>query len=326
MVRQRELVWERDLRTLYSPQEIQAILRRERGRADRGKREFSMVVMELEEGGKRLLDRLTRMLLSRARSTDEIGWFSSERPCVVLPDTGTQGACCFAESVCELARQNTLRIVCNIYTYPSGKVHPDDTAGSERKPLRQGLGDREESEHFGRMPTEMDPEDKPKVTYGRQQAEDCERVDADSQQAAIRTHSLDPLLIAPLPAWKRVLDVIGGTVGLVVSAPIVAIAAALIKLTSPGPAMFQQQRAGLGGKPFSIYKLRTMVADAEQQQAGLRGCSEQDGPAFKMTSDPRVTAIGRCLRVMSLDELPQFWNVLKGNMSLVGPRPLPLAE
>jgi lipopolysaccharide/colanic/teichoic acid biosynthesis glycosyltransferase len=326
MVRQRELVWERDLRTLYSPQEIQAILRRERGRADRGKREFSMVVVELEEGGKRLLDRLTRMLLSRARCTDEIGWFSSERPCVVLPDTGTPGACCFAESICELARQNTLRIVCNIYTYPNGKVHPEDTAGGERDPLRQGLADRGEPERLRRMPNEIAPQEAPAVGYANQRSEDSERIDAESRQQATRTHSLDPLFIAPLPTWKRVLDVIGATVGLVVSAPIVAAAVALIKLTSRGPAMFLQQRAGLGGRPFSIYKLRTMVADAEQQQAGLRGCSEQDGPAFKMTSDPRVTAVGRCLRVMSLDELPQFWNVLKGNMSLVGPRPLPLAE
>jgi lipopolysaccharide/colanic/teichoic acid biosynthesis glycosyltransferase len=115
-------------------------------------------------------------------------------------------------------------------------------------------------------------------------------------------------------------------VGLLVSAPIVGLSALLIKMTSRGPVIFRQMRTGLGGRPFWIFKLRTMALNAEEEQSELRQCSEQDGPAFKMTSDPRVTAVGRFLRVMSLDELPQFWNVLKGEMTLVGPRPLPVAE
>jgi lipopolysaccharide/colanic/teichoic acid biosynthesis glycosyltransferase len=103
-------------------------------------------------------------------------------------------------------------------------------------------------------------------------------------------------------------------------------AAIAIKLSSHGPILFAQRRAGLGGQPFTIYKFRTMVVDAEQRKASLKGLNEQDGPAFKMKHDPRITRIGRLLRTTSLDELPQLWNVLKGDMSLVGPRPLPCDE
>jgi lipopolysaccharide/colanic/teichoic acid biosynthesis glycosyltransferase len=87
-----------------------------------------------------------------------------------------------------------------------------------------------------------------------------------------------------------------------------------------------QRRAGLGGRPFRLCKFRTMGVDAEAKKQALRSISEQDGPAFKLTNDPRVTKIGKLLRKTSLDELPQFWNVLMGDMSLVGPRPLPIDE
>lgn len=128
------------------------------------------------------------------------------------------------------------------------------------------------------------------------------------------------------PAWKRALDICGATVGLTLSAPLIAVAAAAIKATSKGPVFFRQEREGLGGRRFVIYKLRTMCADAEQLQDELRAQNGQDGPAFKLRNDPRTTRVGRVLRWTSLDELPQFINVLKGDMSLVGPRPLPTGE
>ncbi|MEI6874942.1 MAG: sugar transferase [Spirochaetota bacterium] len=108
--------------------------------------------------------------------------------------------------------------------------------------------------------------------------------------------------------------------------PVMVISAAMIRLSTRGPIIFTQRRAGWRGREFTIYKFRTMTTDAEQRKSSLRQFSEQDGPAFKMTNDPRVTCIGRFLRATSLDELPQFWNVLIGNMSLVGPRPLPVEE
>jgi lipopolysaccharide/colanic/teichoic acid biosynthesis glycosyltransferase len=145
-------------------------------------------------------------------------------------------------------------------------------------------------------------------------------------EALPQVRPMEALFTQPLPCWKRCLDIVGATVGLVLAAPILLIAAALIKLSSPGPALFTQRRAGLGGKPFTLYKLRTMYVDAEARKAAMRQYSEQDGPAFKMTNDPRTTRLGRFLRSTSLDEIPQLLNVLRGDMSLVGPRPLPCDE
>jgi len=106
---------------------------------------------------------------------------------------------------------------------------------------------------------------------------------------------------------------------------VIALAAAVIKRDG-GPAFFLQSREGRDGVPFTIYKLRTMVVNAESQQADLRDKSERDGPAFKMRNDPRVTRFGQMLRSTCVDELPQLWNVLRGDMSIVGPRPLPVSE
>jgi len=137
---------------------------------------------------------------------------------------------------------------------------------------------------------------------------------------------VEVLLMHRLPWWKRAIDMTGAGIGLIMLAPIMAVVALAIKGTSRGPVIFKQRRAGLGGQPFYIYKFRTMIADAEAQKAALRKHSEQDGPAFKLTNDPRITKIGKLLRETSLDELPQLFNVLLGDMSLVGPRPLPMDE
>ena len=137
---------------------------------------------------------------------------------------------------------------------------------------------------------------------------------------------VETLLLRRLPWWKRSIDVAGAAFGLVALAPVMIFSAILIKGTSRGPVIFKQRRAGLGGQPFWIYKFRTMTTDAEARKAALRQFSEQDGPAFKLSDDPRVTSVGRVLRETSLDELPQLWNVLIGDMSLVGPRPLPMDE
>jgi exopolysaccharide biosynthesis polyprenyl glycosylphosphotransferase len=126
-----------------------------------------------------------------------------------------------------------------------------------------------------------------------------------------------------LKAW---IDRIGSTILLVLTSPILLVAALSVRLTSRGPAFFRQQRAGRRGRPFTIYKLRTMTAGAEQALAEAQELAGESGPFFKYDKDPRVTRVGRWLRRYSLDELPQLWNVVKGDMSLVGPRPLPLHE
>lgn len=125
---------------------------------------------------------------------------------------------------------------------------------------------------------------------------------------------------------KRVLDFSLSLVLLVVFSPLFALSAFLIKVTSPGPVFFIQERVGLNKRRFRLCKFRTMVMDAEKKQAELEHLNEVRGPAFKIKDDPRITKIGKFLRKTSLDELPQLLNVLRGDMSLVGPRPLPVRD
>jgi exopolysaccharide biosynthesis polyprenyl glycosylphosphotransferase len=134
---------------------------------------------------------------------------------------------------------------------------------------------------------------------------------------------IEPAMLMPWQLLcKRIIDVVGATVGLILMAPILVIASVVIKLDSPGPVLFRQQRVGRAGELFTFYKLRTMVADAESRRARLESRNQRSaGPLFKLAADPRVTRVGRLLRATSIDELPQLWNVLRGSMSLVGPRP-----
>lgn len=122
-------------------------------------------------------------------------------------------------------------------------------------------------------------------------------------------------------ALKRAIDLVGASAGMVMLAPVFAATYAAVKATSKGPALFVQDRVGVGGRPFKFYKFRTMVEDAEERKAELAHLNVIVGPAFKVTADPRVTSVGGFLRKYSLDELPQLFNVLVGDMSLVGPRP-----
>ena len=137
---------------------------------------------------------------------------------------------------------------------------------------------------------------------------------------------LDGILEFPTPLWKRILDLSLAATGLILLTPLLLLVAGAVKVLSRGPVLYSQRRAGLAGKPFQIWKFRTMVVDADQHRAALKPLSQQDGPAFKIADDPRITSVGRWLRRLSIDELPQLLNVLKGEMSLVGPRPLPCDE
>jgi exopolysaccharide biosynthesis polyprenyl glycosylphosphotransferase len=125
---------------------------------------------------------------------------------------------------------------------------------------------------------------------------------------------------------KRTLDVVAAAVALILLAPVLVLIAILISLDSRGPVLYAAPRAGRKGRPFRCYKFRTMVRNADALKDGLRERNQRQGPIFKITDDPRITRVGRRLRRYSLDELPQFWNVLTGEMSLVGPRPHPLDD
>jgi exopolysaccharide biosynthesis polyprenyl glycosylphosphotransferase len=171
----------------------------------------------------------------------------------------------------------------------------------------------------------------------------CERAGVEAKylsdvfQLSLARPRFEPDETAPVVALKVVqdgyrlvvkgcIDIIGAVAGLAFFGPLMLAIAAAIRLTSPGAALFVQERYGLHKRRFRMYKFRTMVADAERLQAELESCNEAQGPVFKIRNDPRITAIGRFLRKTSLDEFPQFLNALKGEMSLVGPRPLPLRD
>jgi exopolysaccharide biosynthesis polyprenyl glycosylphosphotransferase len=126
-------------------------------------------------------------------------------------------------------------------------------------------------------------------------------------------------------ALKRALDVALSVMVLGLAMPVIGVAALAIKLTSPGSVLFKQRRIGLNGRIFTLYKFRTMIEDAHERREEVAHLNEMNGPVFKVRDDPRVTPVGRWLRRFSLDEIPQLWNVLKGDMSLVGPRP-PIPE
>ncbi|HEY0794559.1 MAG TPA: sugar transferase [Acidisarcina sp.] len=158
----------------------------------------------------------------------------------------------------------------------------------------------------------------------------CEASLFDSGAKSLQSHQL---ITVPGPkrgelssAGKRVVDIVFSACALIATLPVLIVIAIAIKLTSPGPIIFSQERLGAGKRRFRIYKFRTMVTNAEALMPTLEHLNQTQGPTFKVDRDPRVTRVGAFLRRKSLDELPQLFNVLIGDMSLVGPRPLPLRD
>ena len=305
--------WPRGLHALCTTPQMRVVLHRACLRADRTDAPLCAVTFHVNPGTARRLRRLGRLLLNRARVTDEIGWMSDRWLCAVLPETGEYGAYCFADAVRAIATGRGLDVSYDVYSHTPGDTGPHDPGSSESGRKRESIA----------APSE----------YRASVAVATQHRHTPTTASDFLTRGLDKaafpmrwLIKAPMPWWKRMTDVAGACIGLVVAAPIMVVAAAAIKLASPGAVIFQQLRAGLQGSRFTILKFRTMVPHAEHLKPELRALSEQDGPAFKIAADPRVTLVGRFLRVTSLDELPQFWNVLKGTMSLVGPRPLPVDE
>jgi len=289
------------IKNLHSRRNIDAILHRECARSERNGHEFCLVVVGMSDNSApRQLHRLGRSLCRRARATDEIGWFDARRLCVVLPDTTEEGAISFVRDYTEASNHRGLSPVCNVLCY-RGQTHSD----SERMTAGQvARGIEEAGRDIAAKPTER----------------------KTSAVSLVSSRDVSNLLVRPLPWSKRLVDVLVGSTVLLLAMPVMVVVAIAIKLSDRGPVLFSQRRAGLGGKPFTIYKFRTMITDAEAKKAQLRHQSEQDGPAFKIKHDPRITRVGRLLRETSLDELPQLFNVLRGDMSLVGPRPLPVEE
>lgn len=296
---------------------LRRAMERERVRADRSGRDLSLVFFRVKglspmtRPSRRVLDVLTQ----RARITDEVGILGRRRAYALLPDTSEAGATRFAAAICQRLGELRTPVTFKTHTYrPTGSDDNSNGGGD-----RRGLDDVRASD---RIVVVRDPQATASASRaGEPDSWDVE-VAAKPQACAVA----GGLFERPTPLWKRLIDIAGAGTVLLAASPVMLIIAAAIKLDSPGPVIFKQKRAGLGGRPFTMLKFRTMCNDAEALKRELLNLNEVDGPAFKLKDDPRITRLGYFLRRMSLDELPQLFNVLRGDMTLVGPRPLPCHE
>lgn len=313
----------RHVRELYHPDQMAAVLRRERARSDRQQCGFSLVLFRLESAPfrERSLLRLAAVLLKLIRETDELGRYDHYTLCAVLPDTDPTGAAMLVSRLQRVASARAEQVSCTIYTYPDPPQDGRPFIADEAKavqPVRPSVRSADEEDDDNDSPTGGDSSDDSKSGVA---------VGVTGEAGSVPTVAMSALFAEPLPIWKRVIDIALAGSAILATAPLMIAAAIAVKWSSPmGPVIFRQTRTGLGGVPFTIYKFRTMIVDAERKQAALRALSEQDGPAFKLKDDPRIFTAGKWLRKLSIDELPQLFNVLLGDMTLVGPRPLPVHE
>jgi lipopolysaccharide/colanic/teichoic acid biosynthesis glycosyltransferase len=319
---------------IHSPEEFRLILERERARADRSGDKFSLVVFDFGNtnngnGPSLAVEHLTRILYKRVRLTDTVGWFDETSIGTVLPGTMGEGAWKFADDVRKKAVAIASQFSYRVYTYPmegavnkgssSDRVLPGEVPRQQNQLFLQGFLLRNSavgSPHASAMPLKS--------------------------AVPIRTvskpvESAESLLIKRMSLRKRAIDILGSILALVLFSPIMLAIAAAIKLTSSGPVIFRQERFGLLGKKFEFLKFRSMYVNNNpdihkkyvekliKKEIKNDGNGE-GGDVYKIKDDPRITPLGRLLRKTSLDELPQFINVLKGEMSLVGPRPPLLYE
>ena len=302
---------------LHTRETLLRLLEHERARCDRNGRGFALVVFDLARlpGNGAAHRRLAGVLTTRLRRTDACGCLDLERVAVILPDTELDPAWRVASDVRRATLDSLPGLACAVYAYPSAWWSEDDHHGdAPRTDTHVGWGNGNGNPH-------RPPLDQPTTVPAPPRP-------APNQPAA-RTalpERLEALLSEPIPAWKRSMDVVGAAIGLVLLSPIMALTALAVRLTSPGPVLFTQPRVGKDGRTFTFWKFRTMTVGAAERKPELADRNEQTWPVFKMKRDPRVTPLGRLLRKTSLDELPQLWNVVQGDMSLVGPRPPTLDE
>lgn len=290
---------------------------RARSGADRAGHEFSLVVFSFRNGTASTIRFLAREAIRRIRSIDEIGWYDERSIGVLLPFTPKQGAKKVAMLIAHAADSDPAQFWYLIYSYPSRcLIEPDGV--EKQTDLKHSFAwpqDTSSLELGAAVNPDQNGRDKPFEPT------------PPSHHSRFKRESVETVLSQKEPTWKRVMDIMGATVGLIAFAPLMLVTALSIKLTSKGPVLFNQQRVGLGMKPFTFYKFRSM--DQEQNKNTIvLDKSNESGPFVlkKSENDPRITPVGRFIRKWSVDELPQLWSVLKGDMALVGPRPLILAE
>ena len=309
------------VRGVLAQERFNAIILREKARADRNQHPFSLLLFNtaIPETNSIGVQYLADVLAKRIRLTDEVGWFDNKCIGVLLPDTPSAGAKSLADDICKAITTKTSPPEYTVHTYPSTWFN-------------NGNGHLAQL-HFADSYLEH------KITTSR--ALSVPTKDADGGKDMFGTHltstdttlscvalpqATERYLLYPLPAWKRAMDVIFALLGLVVLSPILLLVAIIVKTVSPGPVFFKQQRIGHWGKPFKMWKFRTMHSNADTYNhknhvSQLINGEGSDKPMTKLDDDPRIIKFGKILRETCIDELPQLINVLMGEMSLVGPRP-----
>lgn len=288
-------------RILHSVDSFHAHLARERARTDRTGQEFSLVCFGLagaNGNGRGMMERFAERLAGKIRETDEIGRYDHTSVGVLLPGTGSTGAWVFAGNA-RKGSDEPESVTCTVFTYPSSWIGPKGRGGEKRQ-LALPVKGSDAGNGDGRSGPVL-------------------------RETAPPAEDLKPVVARRMPLGKRALDIVGALAGLILLSPLFLFLAVLIKVVSPGPVFFRQERVGHGGRLFTFLKFRTMHVDndAGVHQRYLSSLIQGDQAMAKLDADrdPRIIRFGRFLRQSCLDELPQLVNVLRGEMSLVGPRP-----
>ena len=314
------------LQDVYRDREFRTVLERECARAIRHGHGFSLVTFNVRAngGGRVSANRLVDVLASNLRSTDEIGWIEDTHLGILLYNTPPADAWHFARKVC---KKNAAQLDCSVYAYPPLWDEADGAADAPEPREAVSVATLHPLAASTQTPHAEPAGESPAPT-----TDQAENLVEQTEGASAKVPAADASLLqsirgAGLPLWKRAMDLAIATAGLVVLSPMFAAVALLIKAVSSGPVFFRQKRVGYLGRPFTLFKFRTMHVnnDASTHQeylAGLiNGKGKSDSPMTKLGNDPRVIRLGKLFRKTCIDEFPQLINVLRGEMSLVGPRP-----
>ncbi len=326
-----EFAFRRRLNTwILTEREFNREIARERARTVRRNIPFCVLSIELCRGHRNTKNvrKLAKLIRRNVRMSDEKGHLSRFTIGVLLLDTPEMGGRIVMDRLNGLVNSHDHKVEISL------RVYDPQAFGQDKE-----SGDDEDSSSGGGTPSGREPQvqlraplvaaDQTRYSHadliGPQAASSSPPTSRGPRAYDFMAPRVDTVSFKVDSIVKRGFDIVCASLGLVLAAPVVAMAALAVRRDG-GPAFFLQHREGRDGVPFTMYKLRTMVVNAESQQDSLREQSERDGPAFKMTHDPRVTRLGQFLRSTCLDELPQLYNVLRGEMSIVGPRPLPVSE
>jgi lipopolysaccharide/colanic/teichoic acid biosynthesis glycosyltransferase len=316
---------------LLPADQFRMLILHECARCDRNAHAFSMIHVDLREGDqvrKHSVRHLAKSLIHRMRTTDEIGWLDGHSVGVFLPETGKEGAQSLAQDACQ-------GFAYQIFTYPwLGDVRP----GAADDGFRNREQNRREPES-PQVPAERGDGEGQHLAFhsggsGAFRQTVNQRVGKNTgikkteAEKALSINSIEELILPDgAPAWKRAYDIFGSFILLVVFSPVLAAVAMYIKIVSPGPVLFRQERVGYLGRPFTMIKFRTMKTGSDNvtvHQDYLKDLIGSDDKAMTKLDtaiDNRLIPLAGLLRRTCIDELPQLINVLRGDMSLVGPRP-----